>query len=935
MAILQESQTEIQGGFTKGIESSAMSLMMDILQRFQYQFPIKSTIRELVSNGLDSITEKQTAFAILRDGKPVSDYFEDLEGDIYADSKFTAEYYDLQYLSTSKNNVEVTYHQGDETSKDYVTVSDYGVGLGGKRLAKYFSLGFSTKRLSKLPLGKFGIGAKAPLSVNSYYTIESRYNGLLYRFNVYNSKVESLIPKFDLASGRENVSVEFETGAIYAEVTDLPNGVTVTMESKKHHLQEYKDAVEKQLMYFEGVDFYIEADEVKTPQKFRPEILYEDEFLVLSNNRYYNRPHILLNRVNYGYINFDELELEHMLGNVGIKMQPEDVEVSPSRESLVWSEKTKEMVLKRFSDAAQSASVLIKKELTQPDFIDWLRACNAVRNRWSNADDIVSRLANIVDMSKVKLPYSQDTTVQYEEDLIRRDNGHVDLKLVRLLDVKKANKSATKVERDLLSISNLPTNCPIFLKTGRASNRQDRYLLTQHKNFVIIDVSENIVTSVAARIQDNDPLSDYTHYQKIYYYLSKSTHVLDYNSVEVPESFKGTEEEEELVDLESLSKEELADVNLTAEERRKLTGSTVMFTPRLKPERKGNTDRFYEWQKIELPVSEIDQWDDEEIYYGNDVDAEKLEFVAHLTRCKHAEGRSIYASDTYRDCFCSKGEDVSFGVNDSSDVFSQHRVDPRILEDIKKRTESMALNEIERKHYEDHYAYRDIVVPQANNQIVHRCTHFFFPDSGIKIIKVAQNNVKYYRDFKHINKFFLRMNGKTLTMSNRLVQWNTARKIQERLGEVAFLFNFPIDTPQGKLYRELVQYVYTYYNEPNKFVNGNAAGDLVKHLDKVAQFQLVVRSGASPEEVAQVAKEMWNSPQVEDGYALDMDLIDKFNELLDWARPVKDLLNGVENLTGYDEVYSDHDKFRTRREKVLPLSLEQAVLDYCRNKQVI
>lgn len=165
MAIHTESQIEISGGFEKQIESSAMGMMLDILQKFQYQYPIKSIIRELVSNGLDAIKERDVAIDILNGKSKVEDYYLDRDGAIYQDSRFNPDYYQPEYLS-DKSQVFIDYYANSSSEKDYITIRDNGVGLGGQRLQKYFSLGYSTKRLNKAQIGKFGINIPVPLSSN-------------------------------------------------------------------------------------------------------------------------------------------------------------------------------------------------------------------------------------------------------------------------------------------------------------------------------------------------------------------------------------------------------------------------------------------------------------------------------------------------------------------------------------------------------------------------------------------------------------------------------------------------------------------------------------------------------------------------------------------------------------------------------------------------
>lgn len=142
MAIHIEAQNDVQGGFEKKIEESALGMMLDVMQKYQYQYPIKSAVRELVSNGLDALSERDMAKNILSGKNVVSDYFADIEGDIYQDSRFNPSYYDLNYLGDD-NKVNVTYHEGEGTEKDYITFNDQGVGLGGKRMEKYFNLGWN------------------------------------------------------------------------------------------------------------------------------------------------------------------------------------------------------------------------------------------------------------------------------------------------------------------------------------------------------------------------------------------------------------------------------------------------------------------------------------------------------------------------------------------------------------------------------------------------------------------------------------------------------------------------------------------------------------------------------------------------------------------------------------------------------------------------
>lgn len=922
MAILQQSQTEIEGGFKKQIDEGAMSLMMEILQRYQYQFPIRSSIREITSNGIDSIKEREVAREILTGKAKVEDYFVDLEGDMYKDSKFDPSYYDLKWFSTDPN-VYITYHSNSDLEKDFVTIKDNGVGLGQYRLEKYFNLGYSTKRLSKLPLGKFGLGNKAPLSINSHYTVESRYNGFLFRFMVYNGKVESIIPKMNLTTGTENT--EFKMGGIslYAETTTEFNGVTIIIDAKKHHRSEYEDAVKSQLTYFDNIVFTVVSPSSSTQIPVKSNILFEDDFILLSDNRYYDKPHILINRVNYGFINFSELELENKNGNIGIKVQPEDVEVTPSRESLVWSEKTKTMILNRFRDTQASATVLVQKELSsETDIVNWIRKCASL-NSSLDRNSVLGRLSQIIDISQVS-PLFRETEIRltpYLLDFLRVRKVHFEI-------TRQRNKVKTKISRvEAKSMWDF-SQTTIVLKSSSTSNRKDKYLLSIYDKLLVIDrpfwfglengikdTSKNdfeFLVGTKIHQLDNDVFNSRVHVTElIWAELLKSSIPLIYEDIEVPENFKGTDtDDEEEQETESLSDEELKAANLSKEERRKLEGKLIVNTPRSKVTVGGINSsyysnsvndnnnaydaRLYEWQKLEVPIAEINNWDVGEIYYGNDADIKTLEFTALLTRDTRQESVVFPRAnaETYNSGFMYNDSDLlrSYGLN-CSEAF--------------------------------------------------RCAHYFKNDD-IRIIKVSQSSSKYFKDFKHINKFFAQINNGTITMSNILIQWNTARQLATKINQVAFLYNFSLVPEKQEEYRKIVEYTNKHFTDLKNLgkisdENSQAYETMINHLDKVQQFQTFVKSSNNPEDIATLAVEMWRSDTVTDGYAVDLTLLESLDNLIEWSASIKNMFNFIPVLTGYakvEDAFIDYNPYKSRVECPIPTDLHFSIISYLETKNL-
>lgn len=437
----------------------------------------------------------------------------------------------------------------------------------------------STKRLSKLPLGKFGLGNKSPLSINDYYTVESRYNGFLFRFNIYSGKVESLIPKYDLQSGTQNPSFTLPNGVtLHALSTEKKNGVTITIDAKKHHKSEYEEAVKSQLAYFNNVKLAIEVNGVKTDVPFQAKVLYEDEYILLSDSTYFSKPHLLLNKVNYGFVNFEELELEQKKGNIALKVLPEDVTVSPSRESLIWDENTKKMVVQRFKDTVKSATILIEKELaTEKDFLRWMVKCVQAGASYANQDTVLGRLANLINMEDIS-PKFQGVSFKNPLQFIR-------FRKVFKETLKKANKSGTTIVRDDNTGLSQIARFPVILKESSTSGRKDKYLLSLYPDgFLTVDKPiwlvnpeiENwklgelyLYESNRREFKKEDYEAAKLKGEQVWELLQKSADVLKYEDIEVPKDFNASDDDEDLKEVEELTEEEIKLATLSKEERRK------------------------------------------------------------------------------------------------------------------------------------------------------------------------------------------------------------------------------------------------------------------------------------------------------------------------------------------------------------------------------
>lgn len=372
MAVLEKEIIENQG-LIKELDPNSIGIILDIIQKDIYTKPIESSVRENFSNAFDSIKEKQIALSILNGESKVEDHFVEDDRIETKDSIFDKTYYDKKYLDTSKNAVKISYVINDTEGRDVIYFKDYGVGLAGKRLAGYFRPGYSSKRLSKEMLGKFGAGSKSALSTNiEFYVVETWHNGYYTKVMIYEHHYKCILSKKEadktqVIKGKKKVDDELVDAEeyIYWRKTDRSNGVTLSFMAKKHNKERFIEAVKSQLMYFgDDITFEIVENGQSYEPSFKAQILHETDLFIVSRNSYLTQPHILINRVNYNLVDFAELGMNKKFGGIAIKAGADDVDVNAPRESVKWTDRTRLFIQAATEGASIEAGKLLESKLS-------------------------------------------------------------------------------------------------------------------------------------------------------------------------------------------------------------------------------------------------------------------------------------------------------------------------------------------------------------------------------------------------------------------------------------------------------------------------------------------------------------------------------------------------------------------------------------------
>lgn len=860
MSIVDIEQSKTSGnnkGIGKKIDDNALSLILDNVQISQYVYPEASTVRELTSNAVDSQKEKEKVIEILTGKAKIEDYYITRNDDKYKDSNFKPEYYDLKYLDKNNNKVELTYVKGKEEVGwcDRFIVKDHGVGLGDDRLYGYFQIGYSSKRNTVSQLGGFGLGAKVGLSLrNDFFTTETVHNGRLFRFNCYSYKVDSIIGKLNLDTGKDNPSIKFPDGTVvYYEKTDSLNYTQVTVPCKTHHRDKFKHAVESQLLYFDNVEFkIIEADGSSNVRDFRASVLYNSEHLIIAKQHQYSKPHIIVVKekdspvgVSYGYVNFREMEMQDLFGSVGFKcpirqvvrgekgeeiVLKEGIEVTPSRESVIWSDNTRSYVKGIIEAASLEANALVEKQLKEDDFLVWLNKAKNILGNTDTGDGALYHLSKIVDRSQLNPTYSLDKDYKYTNPNVLFWGLSV-RKVYHSRDWRSNGKEEIKRD-DIGGWADFnPLEC--YIQVGATATTRDFYLSHTQGTFntvrildeteLIKDLVKPVELDDKGKPKANIWTEDYVKgliakRNKLLDYIKASKLYKSYDDVVVPEEWAKRFEASQVIkeDKEGAAGEVAKEPEPSPAELRKLAEKTVAHVLVQDKYRKDNLP--FSWKKIEPKISELKD-DEAELYYDYS-DSDKLQITTIL------------------------------------------------------------------------------MFPMYQGK--------FDETSGFKLVRVSKSMPKkYLKKHKFIDEFYKVQTDKEVGISKQLVHWLTAKLIDEKLNEIKFMRNYEaFNSEVQSLYEEVKSYSKANYSDNYmdfiiKYATGKDFIDqMLLYTNKVCELQLFIRDHVNDSEaIKQKSKEIFGIDTLEAAIGYNLDMYDKLQTLLDYADPVKALFNHIDVLT--------------------------------------
>jgi hypothetical protein len=713
-------------GVAKRINRGAEKLVFDILQATQYSTPIPSTVRELVTNACDSQREKEIAIEILTGQKTVEDYYINREGEQYEDSNFDPSYYNITNLDVVNKHIDVIYkHNAGVGYCDQFTIKDYGVGIGGRRLEGILELGYSTKRNTSENFGAFGLGAKVALSTGvDFYTIETIYNGKRFKANCFNYKTDFLIPRFNLSTGQENPYIEFTDGTkVYYEPTIELNRTEISFGVKKHNADRFMDAVSEQLTYLSNVRFFVvEENDYRREVDFKPSVIYNSKHLIITESNYYARPHIVVVKaegattgINYGHVDFRELEMEQLYGAVGLKCpirqvykneQGEEVviqdgvDVTPSREKVIWSDHTKQFVQNLILKAGDEATELVQEKLNETDFLKWVDACKNVVFSGRIAEDysangkVLQAMSRIIDTKSLKPVYPVNKRIKFEH--MGKVFEGFNIRLHTLSN--KLENGEFKIVSNTTDVDTWEKFdiAKVYFRKEGFTRLKDAYLMKENGGS-FISIRKKSTQDLEDKCDDpSTPPNELGIYEaqlakvkknqlEVEKYLSESESYRVYDDVIVPDDFEVKLKEEE----EVLAATGGGTQRLTPAELRELNKQVVGYTVRRGTARSAVEWNDSVWDKVEPKLSEL-RATETIIYYGTDEDADKLKLAAEILSDFSPRIDHVYPGCTYTPPYSNgRNDPMHFYMchptrfTDSKGELSQYPMGTKVNRDFK------------------------------------------------------------------------------------------------------------------------------------------------------------------------------------------------------------------------------------------------------------
>ena len=255
-------------------------------------------------------------------------------------------------------------------------VRDFGTGLSYDDCFNLYTTYFgSNKTDSNDAVGCLGLGSKSPFAYTDSFMVESFFNGTRYVFNSYMNEGGS--PEFAL---------------LHEESTDEPNGMQISMNVDTNDVWEFENEATSVFQHFAV------RPEINAELEYRSEeVKFAGEDWSVLKRRAGN--HVIMGQILYP---IDEMQFQNeetddiwralrQLGNLRLYMDIGDIDITPSRESISYTSRSKYNIVCAINRIIESIGEKAKAEILSCDNL-WGARCKAME-----IFDTVGKIGDLAD----------------------------------------------------------------------------------------------------------------------------------------------------------------------------------------------------------------------------------------------------------------------------------------------------------------------------------------------------------------------------------------------------------------------------------------------------------------------------------------------------------------------------------------------------------
>jgi hypothetical protein len=321
------------------------------------------------------------------------------------------------------------------------------------------------------------------------------------------------------------------------------------------------------------------------------------------------------------------MEMDEKRGNIGIIADPSEIDVNQSRETVRYTEKTRNSIKKYLDNAINIAQNHINEELksTKDDFLKWIIACKNIKAKPSNVN-IFSRLSGLADLSKVEFTFeADDIKFLYNKQSFKNVFNGYRVTKTSISKVNNAFKTST-VEIHGWEEFNIEHSKVLFRESAleRISSITMGYIgHAYNTNSVYLITKETVSGDSVLQLTEVDKIS------KLEELLLTSTLGGKYEDIEVPDEFL-TSYLDSQKKLEEEETRKVVEASMTEKEIRKKNGK-ILYHIFSTSKQNLIDSRCLTKKKFEISADEVDkQFNKDNTIFGTSEDIPLLQSLLHI-----------------------------------------------------------------------------------------------------------------------------------------------------------------------------------------------------------------------------------------------------------------------------------------------------------------